>query len=344
MNLVSVVIPSYNCAKYITQAVQSVLDQSYGNTEIIVVDDGSTDATRDMLQPFMKDIVYVFQENKGLPGARNRGIKESSGEYIAFLDADDRWRNNKLDYQIRVLESFPSVHLVFSDFSVFDEEGYKEESFYRKGFPFFQEFGFTLQDIFLDMSKLRSDQHSDGIRIYHGHIAKYLFCGNFILPSSVLIRKSAVDRIGGFDESYRVAEETDFFLRFCTYHDAAFVDSPLVDYMIKRAGNLTGSSNTERLIKNAIDIQLDYISKHPETYESNKSLFDIAVAKTHSRLAYYYLTMRKNAAARQAAKCSGSWKPLQIKAYVYWLFSFCPPFLLGAAGESKQFVKGLFGK
>lgn len=344
MKLVSVVIPTYNCAKFVAQAIQSVLNQSYKNTEIILVDDGSTDETRDVIQPFMKEIVYIYQENKGLPGARNRGIAEASGEYIALLDADDRWHNNKLEYQIQVLESFPSVHLVFSDFSVFDEDGYKEKSFFRKGFPFFKEFGFTLNDIFETTSKICSDRYPNEIQIYHGYIARYLFCGNFVLPSSVLMRKSAIDRIGGFDESYKVAEETEFFLRFCTYYDAAFVDCPLVDYLIKRVGNLTGNSNTERLIKNAINIQLNYISGQPGVYELNKSLFDTAVAKSYTRLAYYYLTMRMNEAARLEAKCSRSWNPIQIKAYLYCLFSFFPPYLLGAAGKSKHFVKGLLGK
>ena len=344
MKLVSVVIPTYNCAKYISQAIQSVLDQSYGDTEIIVVDDGSTDETRDVIQPYMQGIVYIYQENKGLPGARNRGIAEASGEYIAFLDADDRWHNNKLEYQTQVLESFPSVYLVFSDFCVFDEYGYKEESFFRKGFPFFNEFGFTLNDIFPNTSKLYSGRYSSEFQIYHGHIAKYLFCGNFVLPSSVLMRKSAISRVGSFDESYKVAEETDFFLRVCTYYDAAYIDCPLVEYLIKRVGNLTGSSNTERLIKNAIEIQLNYISTQSSIYQLNKSLFDTAVAKSYTRLAYYYLTMKMNEAARLEAMRSKSWKPIQIKAYFYWLFSFCPAYLLGAAGNSKRFVKGLFGK
>ncbi len=344
MKLVSVVIPSYNCAIYIAKAIQSVLDQSYWNTEIIVVDDGSTDETRDIIQPFMKDIVYIYQENKGVPVARNRGMAEASGEYIAFLDADDRWRNNKLEYQTRVLESFPSICLVFSDFSVFDEDGYKEESFYRKGFPFFHEFRFTLSDIFQNTSKLSSDRYPKDIQVYHGHIARYLFCGNFVLPSSVLMRKSAIDRIGGFDESYKVAEDTEYFLRLCTYYDAAFIDCPLVDYLIKRAGNLTGSSNTELLIKNAINIQLNYLSRQSGIYELNKSLFNTAIAKSYARLAYYYLTMRMNKAARPEAKRSKSWKPIQGKAYLYWLLSFCPPFLLGAAGKSKHFVKGRLGR
>jgi glycosyltransferase involved in cell wall biosynthesis len=339
LNLVSVIIPTYNCARYVNTAIQSVLEQSYSNTEIIVVDDGSTDETRDVIQSFKKEIVYIHQENKGLPGARNRGIQEASGEYVAFLDADDLWRKDKLEIQAQVLESFPSVYLVFSDFSVFDENGYKEQSYFYKGFPFFHEYKFTLNDIFPNKFQICSDRYPDEVQIFHGHIARYLFCGNFILPSSVLIRKSAIDHLGGFDESYKIAEETEFFLRLCTSYDVAYVDRPLVDYLVKRAGNLTGSSNTERLIKNAISIQENYLSKHPGLYESNKSFFDMAIAKSYTRLAYYYLTMTRNKAARIQARKSISLKPFQAIAYSYWLLSFCPPALLGAAGRFKQFLK-----
>jgi len=338
MKLISVVIPTYNCAKYVKSAVQSVFDQSYANVEIIVVDDGSTDETMSVLQPFMNDIVYIHQENTGLPGARNRGIKEASGEYVAFLDADDRWRKNKLEIQAQVLESCPSVYIVFSDFSVFSEDGYKEECFFRKGFPFFHEYNFTLDDIFQNATKIFSDSSKYEIQIYYGHIERYLFCGNFILPSSALIRKRAIDDLGGFDDSYKIAEETEFFLRLCTSYNAGYVDKPLVDYLIKRAGKLTGSTNTERLIRNAISIQENYLSKHPDIYQANRSLFDQAIAKSYTRLAHYYLTMTMNKAARLGVRRSIFWKPFQFRAYLFWLFSFCPPVLLGAARRTKQFL------
>jgi hypothetical protein len=158
------------------------------------------------------------------------------------------------------------------------------------------------------------------------------------------MRKSAIDRVGSFDESYKVAEETEFFLRLCTYYDAAFIDFPLVDYLIKRIGSLAGSSNTERLIKNAIDIQLNYISRQSSIYKVNISLFDTAIAKSYTRLSYYYLTMGMKEAARIEAKRSRSWKPVQVRAYLYLLFSFFPPYLLDAAKKFKHLMKGLYRK
>ena len=339
MKLISVVIPTYNCAKYVASALQSVLNQSYSNIEVIVVDDGSTDETIDVIKPFMKDIVYIHQENTGLPGARNRGIKEASGEYVAFLDADDLWRKNKLEIQAQVLNSCPSIFIVFSDFSVFSEDGYKEESYFRKGFPFFYEYNFTLDEIFKNATKILSNTSSLEIQVHYGHIERYLFCGNFILPSSALIRKCAIDNLGGFDESYKIAEETEFFLRLCTSYDAGYVDLSLVDYLIKRAGKLTSSTNTERLIRNAISIQESYLSKHPRIYQENRSFFDKAIAKSYTRLSYYNLTMAMNKAARLGARRSISWMPIQFRAYLFWIFSFCPPIMLNVARSAKQFLK-----
>ena len=97
-NKVSIVIPSYNAARYVKEAVDSALAQTYKNVEVIVVDDGSTDGTKKILAPYSesKKIRYIYEENKGLAGARNTGIKNSSGEYVAFLDADDLFCREKL--------------------------------------------------------------------------------------------------------------------------------------------------------------------------------------------------------------------------------------------------------
>ena len=86
---VSIIIPSYNCASYVEEAVQSALSQTYSDCEVVVINDGSTDNTEEVLAPYRDKIVYISQENKGLAGARNSGIKRASGDYITFLDADD---------------------------------------------------------------------------------------------------------------------------------------------------------------------------------------------------------------------------------------------------------------
>lgn len=108
---VSVVIPTYNRAKYVTETIDSVLSQSYTDYEIIVVDDGSTDNTREALAPYMDRIRYIHQQNSGVSAARNRGIKAARGKWIAFLDSDDIWLPEKLAVQIKDISKYPGVCL-----------------------------------------------------------------------------------------------------------------------------------------------------------------------------------------------------------------------------------------
>ena len=108
------IIPTYNCDRYITQAVESVLGQTYTDCEIIVVDDGSTDNTRKVLEPYLEQIRYVYQENQGVAAARNRGMEMAQGEFIAFLDHDDFFLPHKLALQVACFEEQPEVGMVHS--------------------------------------------------------------------------------------------------------------------------------------------------------------------------------------------------------------------------------------
>ena len=100
--LVSVVIPSFNNGAYVGQAVESVLSQGYEDLEIIVVDDGSTDNTREVLTAYQDSVSYIYQDNSGAPVARNTGISAAKGEYIAFLDSDDTWEPGSLSTRMKV--------------------------------------------------------------------------------------------------------------------------------------------------------------------------------------------------------------------------------------------------
>src|SRR6059058_153404 len=126
--LVSVVIPTFNSADYLAQAIQSVLAQTYQDFEIIVVDDASTDTTEEAVRPYAKRICYVRQEPGGPSMARNRGILQARGELIAFLDADDLWRPTKLARQVEYLKCHPEACLVYTDFTRGHRPGSNDES------------------------------------------------------------------------------------------------------------------------------------------------------------------------------------------------------------------------
>jgi glycosyltransferase involved in cell wall biosynthesis len=111
---VSVIIPLYNGEKYINQAIESVLEQTYTNYEIIVVDDGSTDNSKQILSPYFDKIKYIYQKNQGVAAARNKGLEIATGDYIAFLDQDDYWLENKLERQINCFQSLPQISIIHS--------------------------------------------------------------------------------------------------------------------------------------------------------------------------------------------------------------------------------------
>jgi len=120
---VSAIVPAYNSACYIGQAVESILNQTYPDCEIIVVDDGSTDDTRSVLQPYCSRIRYIYQENQGVAAARNRGIQEARGELIAFLDHDDFFLPDKLAAQVACFEAQPQLGIVHSGWRRVDWRG-----------------------------------------------------------------------------------------------------------------------------------------------------------------------------------------------------------------------------
>jgi len=121
--LVSVVIPTYNSADFLIQALNSVLNQTYSNYEIIVVDDGSSDNTSQAIEPWRSQIRYIYQDNQGVAAARNRGIDAATGDFIAFLDADDLFLPQKLQQQVAVFEAQPDLGMVISGWQVTDAEG-----------------------------------------------------------------------------------------------------------------------------------------------------------------------------------------------------------------------------
>ncbi len=120
--LISAVIPTYNYGHFVTAAVRNVLAQTYRNLEVIVVDDGSKDNTRERLAPYLDRIRYVYQENQGPSAARNTGIRSATGEWVALLDSDDLWHPRKLELQVKYLQAHPEVGLLGSD-RVYDLHG-----------------------------------------------------------------------------------------------------------------------------------------------------------------------------------------------------------------------------
>ena len=173
-NKISVIIPAYNREACIADTLQSVLNQSLTPDEIIVVDDGSTDRTKEIVDGFGNKIRYFYQKNSGVASARNKGLSVATGDLISFVDADDLWMKNKTALQYEILKSNPTIKLVI-------------------GFLLVVPLQSNDQQLPVDPEKEK---------------------GVFALSlGSALIRKSVFDNIGGFDEEMLIAEDTDWFMR-----------------------------------------------------------------------------------------------------------------------------------
>jgi glycosyltransferase involved in cell wall biosynthesis len=179
---VSVVIPAYNCAAYIGQAVDSVLNQTYANCEIIVVDDGSKDDTRLILENYGDRVRYIYQQNQGVSIARNSGIQLARGEFVAFLDADDFFLPDKLAAQIAVFAAQPNLGIVHSGWRLVNS----------KGEPF--------QDV-KPWQKVPKLDLEMWLR------------WKPVLPSAMMFRRHWLEHAGGFDPRFPPAEDTDLVLR-----------------------------------------------------------------------------------------------------------------------------------
>ena len=202
---ISVVIPSYNSSKYIDDAINSVLIQTFKPIEIIVIDDGSFDDTRNLLSDYIynRKINYYYQENSGSGVARNKGISKANGEYIAFLDSDDYWDKNHLKDLIDPLKKNPKAALVYSGKRWVDKDGellkgYLQQQTYPRGWIF-----------------------------------NALFNSNYISSSSVVIaRKEFLIEIGGFreTEALRNVQDYDLWLRLSAKHEVESVPKITVSY------------------------------------------------------------------------------------------------------------------
>lgn len=217
MPKVSVIITCYNEAVFVDKALKSVLNQSFQDFNTCVVDDGSEDNTREIIQPYVKkhDIKYIYQKNRGLPAARNKGIQNSKNQYIAFLDADDSWLIQKLEKQIQYAEKHPKTALIYSDFYRYNKKGERFSQGYPKSYKNSEEF---LLDIFVRDAA--------------------------IIPSTVLIKRDVLKDIGYFGEELLLKQEYDFWIRIGGKYPIGYVNEPLVnklerkDSLSKRDGQL----------------------------------------------------------------------------------------------------------
>jgi len=197
--LVSVIIPTYNRWPLVCESIDSALAQDYPNFEVIVVDDGSTDGTGEMLQRAYGDrIRYIWQDNAGPAAGRNVGTRAARGEYVAFQDDDDLWFHHKLRTQVQALQAGPQYALAYSTMLFATSDG-----------------------------KPTTQSAYDTHRGRTGDVFEAVLRSVLILPSAAMVRRWALAEVGLFDERMRTGEDTDLFVRLTMRHPAVYIEEPL---------------------------------------------------------------------------------------------------------------------
>ncbi len=223
--LVSVIIPTYNRAGLISDTLDSVFDQDFDDLQVIVVDDGSTDDTVSVLAPYMNSITYIHQENMGAGPARNRGIEQARGQYIAFLDSDDMWQPFKLRLQIAILEAYSEISFLSTDFFIRKEGGRR----IPRGHGTWFKYPLDLRSLYgsrVEVTDLVKDTWASESRnyLYIGSIYKELLRHPLVLPSTSLIRAADLPANLFFPDSLPLYEDWEFFARLSKGRKAGYLD------------------------------------------------------------------------------------------------------------------------
>jgi len=281
---VSVIIPTYNRAHLIVEAIESVLAQTYRNLEVIVVDDGSTDKTPEVLEHYTgldRRVRLVRQDNRGVAAARNRGLAHTTGELIAFCDSDDLWLPHKLERQVAFLQEHAEVTLVYSDVM-------------------------SVQDQIVEVPSYFAERPPHAGRVFHALLEM-----NFIPTSSVVVRKRCLDEVGGFDGRFSPSEDYELWLRVCQREPIGYVPEVLV--RLRRFGdNLTSDGQqfeTHVAVLNRLQVERREVV--------STRVLRRAYARTYLQWGYEQLQQRHYAQARASLFRSLRYNPVSWRVYRY---------------------------
>lgn len=268
---VSVVVAACNAAETLDEALASVAAQTYRNFELIVVDDGSTDATPELLAGYAAKwpwMTWFRQENAGVATARNRAIERARGDLLAFQDADDIWLPEKLAEQVPLLDQNPGTDLVFADSTFFPPDPDSPGSLFQQKPP------------------------------QRGRVLQRLLMGCFVLLGTVVVRKSALLEAGGFVDGQTPYEDVDLILRLAEQHDFDYVDKVLMRWRIRPESQ----SHRDPLANQVRDLEMfdHWVARRPDLFPANAPEVKDHRAKVYARMGRTLLARRDWKGSRRA--------------------------------------------
>ena len=251
---VSVIIPCYNCASSIQTAIDSVLSQDYGPMEVIVVDDGSTDMSAQAAST--RNIVLIRQLHRGAAAARNVGVEASTGDYIAFLDADDIRTEGSLSRRMTLFTESNDIGLVFGNLELVDAETRVSAGFH-----------FDARSELTEMDRICI---GEGEYIVESDPVPFLLKRPFISTITAVMPRRVWAEVGGFDESLAIAEDVDLWLRVAARYPIAYTTFPVAVYM---RGTQSVTSNQKRVIFGLVIAWSKFLRTYSKDYPQLGRLF-----------------------------------------------------------------------
>jgi glycosyltransferase involved in cell wall biosynthesis len=329
--LVSVVIPTFNRAYIVGRAIDSVLQQTYRPIEIVVIDDGSTDDTRQLIGSYGPPVRYVYQPNGGVSSARNHGLRISRGEYVALLDSDDRWFPWKLSVQVELLRRFPDIGMTWTDMSaVGSDDQLLHPKFIRTMYSAHRviriedvcTFGGFLRDF---CPGIKSELSASPF--YWGDIFSEMILGNLVHTSTVLIKRSRLSKVDGFDELKRSGEDYEFHLQTCYHGPVGFLDQSSIYYRIGDKDQLSNKSYSVEIAVNNLKTVRKWLDKG-----HGKIKLSRGVIRRHLADCYQWIGSEKYLAGdywggRMEHLRSLSWHPWQPRIWLHMSYHFLPGFV-----------------
>lgn len=321
--LVSVIVPTYNRAYCLSHAIDSVLGQTHAHCEVVVVDDGSTDGTPQLIADRYggnEKIRYLRKSNRGVASARNAGFAAAAGVYVALLDSDDTWKRWKIATQLACLEALPQVGMVWTDMEAVDPHGQLlEQRYLRKmyhAYRWFEDGGLFEQRAQLTALAPGCPDPGTATEVCWGDIFSEIVLGNLVHTSTVLLTRERLQQVGGFDERLRVTgEDYDFHLRTCRAGPVAYIDLPSISYQIGGADQLTHPSLTLQMAENFLKTIEPVIERDRARIRLPEHMIRAVLAEAHGWIGRELLKSGRVPEARRslfralrlAPRQTGSW-------------------------------------
>lgn len=317
---VSVIIPSYNRAYCVERAIDSVLGQSYGNVEVVIIDDGSKDSTDKLIERrYGGDarVRYFYQQNQGISGARNTGLARVQGGYVALLDSDDDWAPWKLELQMACMRAHPELGMTWTDMVAVGPSGETTHNAYlRRMYRAYRWFPGP-KDLFqgsepIETRAPRAAEIAPGRKFYYGDIGAEMLMGNLVHTSTVVLTRERAERVGVFREDLRPSgEDYEFHLRTCRAGLVGYLDVSAIRYHRGRNDQATVHSNQIHLAQNFLRVIEPILKAERDSTRLPRKMQDAVLAEAHAWVGEVRLEMGDTDIARRELFQSLACQPLQ---------------------------------